>query len=79
MAVTIPSADCSAIDLKLTIPSSILLINISPASAAYALNLSEAEVKEVFKKSAISKKVRKAALRGGEYLDRLDVNDIEEK
>jgi hypothetical protein len=47
--------------------------------AAYALNLSEAEVKEVFKKSAISKKVRKAALRGGEYLDRLDVNDIEEK
>ena len=47
--------------------------------AAYALNLSEAEVKDVFKKSAISKKVRKAALRGGEYLDKLDVKDIEEK
>jgi hypothetical protein len=47
--------------------------------AAYALNLSEAEVKDVFKKSAISKKVRKAALRGGDYLDKLDVKDIEEK
>ena len=47
--------------------------------ASYALNLSEEEVKQVLKDARISKKVRKAVLRGGEYLDKLDVNDIEEK
>jgi predicted SprT family Zn-dependent metalloprotease len=46
--------------------------------AGYTLGLSTGQVKQVFKDARVSKKVRKAAMRGGSYIDKLNIDDIKE-
>jgi len=46
--------------------------------AGYALGLTSNEVKKVFKDAKVSKKVRKASMRGGTYIDKLNIDDIKE-
>jgi hypothetical protein len=46
--------------------------------AGYALGLTVNQVKNVFKDAKVSKKVRKASMRGGSYIDRLNIDDIKE-
>lgn len=46
--------------------------------AGYALGLDNRQVKQVFKDARVSKKVRNASMRGGSYIDNLNINDIKE-
>ena len=46
--------------------------------AGYALGLTSNEVRKVFKDAKVSKKVRKASMRGGTYIDKLNIDDIKE-
>lgn len=46
--------------------------------AGYALGLTSNEVRKVFKDAKVSKKVRKASIRGGTYIDKLNIDDIKE-
>lgn len=46
--------------------------------AGYTLGLSTGQVKQVFKDARVSKKVRNAAMRGGTYIDKLNIDDIKE-
>jgi hypothetical protein len=46
--------------------------------AGYALGLTSNEVRKVFKDAKVSKKVRKASMRGGSYIDKLNIDDIKE-
>jgi len=46
--------------------------------SGYALGMTTGEIKKVFKEARVSKKVRKAAMRGGSSIDNLNINDIKE-
>ena len=46
--------------------------------AGYALGLTSNEVKKIFKDARVPKKVRNASMRGGTYIDKLNINDIKE-
>lgn len=46
--------------------------------SGYALGLSVNQVRNVFKDARVSKKVRKASMRGGSAIDKLNIDDIKE-